>query len=323
MIARKDSAQKSSVPSSKKWLNTYFSHHQQAFYNSVQQFLRAPVANLMTVIVIAIALALPAGAFVVLQNIRALSQGWDRGERISLFLKLDVSDSQAQAFAQQLAMNRDLASVHYISSQQGLAEFKKRSGFGDVLTQLNTNPLPAVIEVLPAKHLKTPEQIENLLEQLKHLPNVDIAQLDMEWLQRLYSLIDLGEHLVLALGIFLGIGVLFIIGNTIRLAIVGRREEIQVIKLVGGTHGFIQRPFLYIGMMYGLLGAILAWTIVWFILYWLSDPITRLIVLYQSLFHLEGFDFVSTIFLFAGGAILGIVGAWVVVNRQLSSIEPK
>ena len=304
-------------------LASYRSHHRQVALDSLQRLLRRPAASLLTSLVIAIALALPTSLYIGLNNIEAVSSGWEGAARISLFLKPHVSASQAENLRRSIAARDGVQSTEYISPEAALAEFRASSGFGDVLDQLDSNPLPGLIVVTPREANISAAVVTELQEALAQLPEVELAKLDMAWLQRLNQITELGRRLTLALAGMLAVGVLLIIGNTIKLAIESRRSEILVVKLVGGTNAFVRRPFLYTGFWYGLSGGLAAWVLVQSGLLWLRAPIAELSVSYQSDFQLLGLGVLDSLllWLFAGG--LGLLGAWLVVGRELRAIEPQ
>ncbi|MEX1668800.1 permease-like cell division protein FtsX [Zhongshania guokunii] len=304
-------------------LASYRSHHRQVALDSLRRLLQRPAATLLTSLVIAIALALPVSLYIGLNNIEAVSSGWEGAARISLFLKPNVSTAQAESLRRNIAGRDGVQSAEYISPDAALVEFRASSGFGDVLDQLDSNPLPGLIVVTPREANSSAEAVTALQQLLAKLPEVDLAKLDMAWLQRLNQITELGRRLTLALGGMLAVGVLLIIGNTIKLAIESRRSEILVVKLVGGTNAFVRRPFLYTGFWYGLCGGLAAWLLVQGGLWWLREPIAELSVSYQSDFHLLGLGVVDSLllWLFAGG--LGLLGAWLVVGRELRAIEPQ
>lgn len=276
----------------------------------------------MTTAVIGIALALPSGLHVVLKNAQQLSGGWDGAAQISLFLNRSVGDDEAERLAKQIQKLPQVAGVTYISRREALLEFQRLSGFGDALQALKDNPLPSVLVIRPASEASTPKATEALLERLGAYPPVDLAQLDMQWVKRLYVIMELVRRGVVVLAILLAIAVLLVVGNTIRLAIHNRRDEIVVMKLIGGTDGFIRRPFLYTGFWYGLFGGLIAWVLVTLSLSILSDPVERLAGLYQSRFELSGLDLASAIMLLATSILLGLAGSWLAVGRHLREIEP-
>ncbi len=304
-------------------LASYKSHHRQVALDSLRRMLRRPATTLMTWLVIAIALALPAGLFVGLNNVDALSGGWEGAARLSLFLRDGVSDREARALAETLGRREEVAKVEYISPEQALEEFRQSSGFGEVLDALDSNPLPGLLLVTPGFDHSQAGAVAALEADFAKLPAVDLVKLDMAWIQRLNSITELLRRMTLALAAMLGVGVLLIIGNTIKLAIESRRDEIMVVKLVGGTNAFVRRPFLYTGLWYGLGGGVLAWLLVQGGLVWLAGPVSRLSALYGSEFTLLGLGVINSLLLWLGGSLLGLGGAWLVVGRELRAIEPR
>ena len=303
--------------------NGYISHHRLVAKDSFKRLLAAPVSSVMTWLVIGIALALPGGFFVALSNIEAVSRGWDGAAQISLYMHKIVQEQDGRALARKLEARVDITEVVFISPTQALEEFQHLSGYGEVLQHLDTNPLPAVLVVRPVEKSGTAESTNQLYLELKALPQVEQAVIDMEWVQRLYTMMALGKRMTLALAAILSLGVLLVIGNTIRLAIESRRDEIVIVKLVGGTDAFVRRPFLYTGLWYGLGGGLVAWLIISIGLLWLSGPVAALAGLYQSDFGLQGLGFGDTLLLWLSASLLGLMGAWLAVGRHLGAIEPR
>ncbi|NOX92293.1 MAG: cell division protein FtsX [Gammaproteobacteria bacterium] len=303
-------------------VNAYFTHHLWVLVSSLGVLWRTPLATLMTAAVIGIALALPAGLHVLLQNVQQLSTGWEGTAQMSLFLKPDVPEKRIQALVDKLRGWDGVAGVRYISREQALAEFRELSGFGDALDSLDENPLPAVLVLQPTTGAAEPAQMELLLGKVQKLELVDLAQLDMEWVRRLSGIIEVGKRGVLLLGGLLALAILLVVGNTIRLTILSRRQEIIVTKLIGATNAFIRRPFLYTGFWYGLMGAVLAWLLVAALLGLLSDPVNRLSFLYNSEFSLGGPGLETVFILLGSGITLGLLGSWLAVGKHLQAIEP-
>jgi len=303
-------------------LKMFFHLHRQEIRNSLDSMIKTPLSSLMTLAVLGIALALPGGLQVILKNSNMLSEGWDGASRFSLYLVDSVSDANATSLGNRLKARSDVAEVELISRQQALEEFQSTSGLGDALKQLEENPLPIVLEILPAENYSTPAASQRMLEEFRKLPEVEMAQLDMQWVKRLYYLLDLADRAVFALALLLGVAVLLIVGNTIRLAIQNRREEIEIIKLIGATNAFIRRPFLYTGLWYGVGGGIFAISLIWISLWWLSDPVSQLAGLYESGYRLAGLSFIETLQLLGFSTFLGLTGSWISVTRHLSNINP-
>jgi len=300
------------------------SHHRATFNNSLLRMLREPLQTLMTSAVIAIALALPATLYLAVENIRQFEGNFESFAQITAYVNKDADQQQINALRDRLEALPEVAVVTYISAEQVLDEFTTASGFGSALEHLEDNPLPAVFIVEPLlTEQMTPDQSQALLAQIGKLAAIDDVQMDMQWLQRLRGLTQIGQKIVLALGGALGIGVLFIIGNSIRLAIHSRREEIIIVKLVGGTNAYVRRPFLYGGMLLGLMGALGAWLMLVAGLWWLGESVEHLSQLYHSQYRLLGLGFKGFLGLIAGGALLGICGSWLAVSRHLKEIKPR
>ncbi len=297
-------------------------HHRQELSKSFSELLATPATSLMTITVLAIALALPAGLQVFLKNTQQLTPSFDKASRISLYLKLNTAEIVVRKLVNNLSMRQDIIKVEKISPKQGLKEFEQRSGFGDALKYLDKNPLPYILVVTPSAAYAAAESAQTLLSELKKLRLVDKAQLDLEWIKRLHAMMDLAQRVVQALGVIFALAVILVVGNTIRLAIQNRRDEIKVIKLVGATNHFIRRPFLYSGIWFGLGGALLAWLMVIITLSFLKEPVAHLAQTYASQFQLSGMSFKEVFILLASGATLGWLGSWTAVTRHINKIEP-
>lgn len=303
-------------------LRSWLLHHQLSAVDSLRRLLVSPFSSLLTWMVIGIALSLPVGMGVALENARTLSSGWDGPAQISLFLRAEMSADAARRLEGVLQQRPDIGATRLVSREEALEEFRQLSGFSDVLLHLDDNPLPNLILVSPSASRLSAEAAQRLQEELTALPGVDRAVLDMEWVQRLNSMILLSRRLVSALGALLALAVLLVIGNTIRLAIENRRDEIIIVKLVGGSNAFVRRPFLYTGIWYGLGGALVSWVVVGLTLWWLARPLSSLAVLYQSSFSVSGLGLDGGLRLLLLGAALGLLGAWLAVARHLRAIEP-
>lgn len=307
----------------KSRLSGYFTLHLSMAIQSLGRLFRTPFATLMTAAVIGIALALPTGLHVMLDNLQQAGGNWDGSTQVSLFLKNGVSEEQALSLSRRLQQRSDVEAVQYISAEQALAEFQSQSGFGAVLENLDNNPLPSVLVLRPLLLNDDTAQAEALVNGLKQLPEVDVAQLDMQWLKRLFAILETVQRGVLIIAILLGLAVLLIVGNTIRLAIENRRDEIIITKLIGATNAFIRRPFLYYGIWYGLFGGLLALILVDISIFLLQEPVTRLTGLYGSAYSLGLLDFRLSTTILCAGMLLGLVGSWIAVGRHLSAIEPR
>lgn len=296
--------------------------HARVFFFSLGKLVKNPIGTLMTVAVIGITLALPAALHVLLKNVNAVSYSWESSLQASLFLKESVTRERGEALARELSSRPGVSQSQYLSREQALEEFRQLSGFGEALDLLSENPLPAVVTVTPRRELPK-EQVKALLADLAQLPEVDQAKLDQEWLERLYAILEIAQRLVWLVAGLLALAVVVIVGNTVRLDIESRREEIEVMKLIGAPNSFIRRPFLYTGFWFGLLGAVLAYVFVWAALLAVSDPARDLAALYQSSYRVAPLSAAATLAMFGAGVLLAWFGAFWSVARRLSGIEPK
>jgi len=303
-------------------LGAYFSRHAQVLVGSLGRIAQQPLAAFMTMAVIGVALALPLLLNVFLQNARAASGNLTDAFDLSVYLDKKADPGRAEALAKQLRLRGDVASVRVITADQALRDFRTGSGFGKALDALKDNPLPDTLVVTPTLDAGTPQGTESLKAAIGTLPDVQIVQLDTEWVKRLHAILDVIRHGVVLTAALLGIGVVLVVSNTIRLDILNRRAEIEVMKLVGASDGFTRRPFLYTGIWYGLGGGFLDVVLVAIGTVFLGEPVARLALLYGSGFRLEGLGFVSTLQVVAGAAALAWAGSWLAVRRHIRAIEP-
>ncbi len=303
-------------------LRSWVLHHFSCANESLIRLLKKPLASLLTVAMLAIALALPGGLYMLTQNMLALSGHWEADTRISLYLREDLDEQVARNIVANLQKDHRITKVQFMNRDEALDEFRQMTGFDEALDRLEHNPLPPVILLSPRKDL-TADALTDLLQELTAMPQVDLVQLDLEWIKRLQGILGLIQRSLLIVAGLLAIAVVLIIGNTIRLEIENRRDEIVITQLFGATHAFIRRPFLYDGIWFGLLGGLLACTLIYAALRVLNEPVGRLIELYNSSFQpiYPGPSFIAALTLFA--ALLGYLGAWTAVSQRLHKIEPE
>jgi cell division transport system permease protein len=302
-------------------LNAWLESHRASLVDSLRRLGKQPIGSFFTCLVMAVALSLPMGLALLLDNVERLGGSWQRAAQISLFLRLDASDAEGQALREQIAAMADVSEAEWISRERALDEFQQQSGLGEALKELPDNPLPGVVVVTPQEVDKV--ALEALRLRLAELPKVQQAQLDLLWVERLSAMLKLGERFVFGLTLLLVMALLLVIGNTIRLHIENRRTEIEVIKLVGGTDSYVRRPFLYMGTLYGFGAGLLAWLLLAYGLGWLDDAVVRLAGLYGSDFALDGVPLADGLSLLLGAVLLGYIGAWLAVARHLNELAPR
>ncbi len=297
--------------------------HAHALVGSLGRLVRTPFSTALTVLVIALALALPTALRLLVLNAEAATGGFSSAIDLSVYLKSDVPLVKAQQLERSARERAEVAHVELITADKAMDEFRKYSGFGSALDALKDNPLPHVLHVQPRTDSQTTAAVESLRRYFMAWPEVDLVQVDTDWVMRFNAILDVLRNLLAIAAVLLGAGVLAVIGNTIRLEILNRRAEIEVTKLVGGSNSFVRRPFLYTGVLYGFTGALLALGIVEVAVTVLGRPIATLAEVYGSHFALQGPPLDDVGVLLATGIVLGWMGAWISAARHLRRIEPR
>lgn len=298
-------------------LIAYRDHQVHVLFSSLSRLIASPFTTVMTITVLAIAISLASGFYILVVNLQQLTGNLETSNQISIFLRDDVSDAHAKKLVDTFKANVNVQEVKLITREQALTEFKNYSGFGAAISVLETNPLPIVIQVLPKNTLDDKQELGKLMESFQQSPEVDFAQMDLQWVERLQSIVALARLFANLLNVLLGAAVLFIIGNTIRLELHTRREEVVIAKLVGATNSFIQRPFLYSGFWIGFISGVSAWFIVAIGMLILKHPVEKLSGLYESDFQLVFLSFGETFILICLSSALGVLGSWAVLVCQL------
>lgn len=304
-------------------LNSYLDHHKQSCSMSFSRLLSNPAQTLLTSVAVAIALALPALLMLLLSNVQSLGQAWDTEPKISLYLNARAKPAVIEKWIQELEYDSRVGKVRFISAEQALSEFEQYGGFGGALSGLGKNPLPASIEIVPVEASQSPDAQRQMADEWLKAALVDEVDLDLQWVQRFLALTELGRQFVFLLAGLLAFGAVLIIGNTVRLIIENRKDEIIIIKLVGGTNGFVSRPLLYSGGLYGSFGGLGACVLIVVALLLLNGPVTRLVQSYQSEFHIQYLSFLHAFGIIVCGTVLGWFGAVIAVGRHLSAIKPR
>ncbi|WP_299003480.1 permease-like cell division protein FtsX [uncultured Shewanella sp.] len=315
------SLNRSKLPLSGRFI-MFFVRHIQHGMTSMGELWRNPVSSVMTMLVLGLSLSLPAALQVLVKNAEAITHSWNSAAEISLFIDDQPNDKVMQSLLTRIQAYPEVSEINFIDRSQALAEFQRLSGFGEALSYLDSNPLPAVITVIPTLHYSSPEGARMLLTKLEQEPEVSFGRLDIEWLERLQAILNLLERTVLAIATLLVLAVVLVIGNTIRLAIMNRQTEIEVMKLVGATEAFIRRPFLYTGIWYGIIGGVLAWLIINVLVLYLSSALGELLGLYGSELKMQSLTFPELIQLVILASFLGWLGSYLSVRQHLKAIEP-
>lgn len=296
-------------------LQYWWTCHLRAFLFACGEIIRNPFNNLLTLFVIGIAFTLPVTLFSLLENAEGVVTNWQTAPKILLYLKQDLSSQQLNSFIQSLNQDNTIEQVRYISPQQGLQSLQSNGSVdNDSLQALGQNPLPGVVEITP-NHLNTsPQLIQQLYNRLKTADDVQLAELNLNWVKRLYYLLETLEYLTTAIAILFAAGLVLTIANTIRLDFKSNRQEIDVLNLIGATPTFIRRPFLYRGLIYGCLGGCIAWVLCSVVLWWLENPVSQLALSYNSNISLHGLTPAQGLLVVICGGLLSYLGARVVLK---------
>ncbi len=300
----------------------WLTRHASTSLGSLGRLVRHPFSSLMIMLVIAVTLAMPAAVNLVVKNARDISGSWDNALDFSVFLKQELTEGEAEGLGRLIAQRADVESVAFISANDALDDFKDQSGFGAALDQLPENPLPHTLVVRPSAG-NTSASMVLLQEELQNLPETEHVQVDTEWVQRFHAILDIVRQAIAIGAALLGIAIVVIIGNTIRLDIENRREEIEVTKLIGASNAFVRRPFLWTGFWYGLFGGLLALALVYYGLFLLEGPVARLAGLYQSNIAIASMNLTEAGAIIGIGIFLGLFGSWFTAARHMRRIEPR
>ena len=304
-----------------RFIHFWISHLRQAL-TSLGEIWRVPLASLMTIGVLGLSITLPSTLYILVKNTEKISAGWEQAAEVSLFLKKDITASEVENLMTRLEFWPEISTITYTPADKALDEFKQISGFGDALAYLDENPLPDVLLITPTSKHAGPTAAKALLNKLQQQREVDVGKLDVEWLERLHAFLSIARDIVNIIGLLLFLAVILIVGNTIRLNILNKRDEILVMKLVGATDAFIQRPFLYTGFWYGFLGGMFALFAVSILLWWMSFSIGETMALYQKSFNLTGMSLDASLIMLAVSIGLGLAGSFISVKQHVSAIEP-
>lgn len=303
-------------------MGAWFIRHLQTLVGALGRLAQHKLATLLTTLVIGIALALPACLHLLIANAQVATDNFDRAVDLSVFFKRPTAVDAVNRVAERLKQRRDVASIEIITAEEALKEFRRESGFGAALDALTDNPLPHALIVHPKGDYATAAHLEELAKDIRALPSVELVQLDTAWVNRLQAILEAVRRGILLTAGLLALGVMAVVGNTIRLDIQNRRQEIEVTKLVGGSNAFVRRPFLYTGVWYGIGGALIAWLLTGIGVAVLREPVSKIAGLYGSGFQIQGLGLDPTLILLGAGIVLGWLGSFIAATRHLREIEP-
>jgi cell division transport system permease protein len=297
--------------------------HSYSFFSSLGVLFQHKVGTLMTVLVLGIAMFLPLGLYATLTNLEGMNLRQDEWSAVTVFFKSGTRHEEVKRVAGEIEKRMNPEAVVIISPEDGMADFREASGFGESLDMLEENPLPWVMQVSPKPG--STEQVEQRVAELTGFLNsvdsVEVSQFDYKWLQRLGRMMELGRAAVTVLILLFGLTVVVVVANTIRLDVASRAEEIEILALVGAGNAFVRQPFLYTGLWYGLMGGLLAVVLLALVILYLGRPLGLLLETYGTVFSLHGLGGYNTLWVLLGGSFLGWLGAWISVQRYLRQLR--
>lgn len=299
-----------------KRLRAWREQHAYSLVSSLGRFFQRPFSTLLTVGVMAVAMALPLGLALALTNVERLSGSVRESREIGVFLKTDVDARAAEQLAEQLRERSDVASVTLKTPEQGMAEFRELSDLAGALELLDENPLPTVLVVQPN------DDGAQLAIELKTRPEIELVQHDAVWRQRLSAWLGFGRQLTLVVAGLLSLGMLLVVGNTVRLEIGARRDEIAVLQQLGATDGFVRRPFIYLGAWYGLAAGLAALGLLATAAALLQPSLASLVGSYGSRFQFTGPGWKWVVVIVFTTTMLGWLGAWLASGHHLRQTRP-
>ncbi len=304
---------------SRAWLR----RHSYSFFSSLGVLVNHKVGTLMTVLVLGIAMFLPLGLYVALSNLEGLNLRQDEWSAVTAYFKSGTAGEEVRRIADELEKRLKPESVLIISPAEGMADFRAASGFGDSLDILEENPLPWVLQVSPQRGPTelVEERIRELTGFLQSYDSIEVTQFDYKWLQRLGRMMELGQAAATVLTLLFGLAVVVVVANTIRLDVASHSEEIEILALVGAGNAFVRQPFLYTGLWYGLMGALLAVSLLGLTMLYLGRPLGLLLETYGTMFSLRGLGAQNTLWVLLCGGFLGWLGAWIAVQRYLRLLK--
>lgn len=304
-------------------LRAWREQHLYSLFSSLGRLVARPFATALTLTVMSLAMALPLLFWLLLDNARQVNGSVEDARAISAFLKPDLDAAAVQALTKRVRERADVAAVEVKSPEQGLAEFRDQSGFADALKVLHYNPLPAVLMITARSDAARVDAAPALVAELEKDPAVDLVQYDAQWRQRLNAILALAARAAAVLASLLALAALLVVGNTVRLDIQGRSDEIAVMQLLGANDGFVRRPFLYTGFWYGAFAGVLTLMLIGIVEWALAAPLAQLAASYEHRFDVHGLALSGMAAVLGAAALLGWLGAWLAASRHIALGQPQ
>lgn len=307
-------------------MRSYIARHFQVMISTLGDMARSPANTINTTLIVAISLLLPLFLYVVVKSSEGLSESWQGRPQISVFLQANVTTNEAQLIFQEVQLHPSIELAEFVTPKQALEEFRllsRNSSLDEELAFIGENPLPPSIVLMPNNLSTTPSALKDLTEQLEKIEGIDNIRLDLDWTQRFNAILSVVKRAGLLLSVLLAVALILIVGNTIKLLIYNRRDEIEIAKLVGATNTFVRRPFLYFGSMIGFFGSILALIFLLISANLIDQPLAELASMYQSKSILHSLSAAEILAVLGIGPALGWLAARWSVAQHLWRIRPQ
>lgn len=296
----------------------YMQHHRRAFIDAITELKQQALGSLLTILVITVTLALPFSLLSILKGFKNI------GNNAKPFFSVYINNPAANQIPEltaQLTQLTNADAIQYISPQQGLKEFTQFTKTQNLLKQLPQNPLPGVFVITPSLNQSSAAAIQGVVDKIKSLPSISSVQFNTTWVTRLYTLLQFARRFSYALTAVFGIGILLIIGNTIRLTTEKNQENIQIMRLLGATKSFIRRPILYKALIISIISGVFAWLGMSMLLSWLAKPLDMFMATYQQTLSLPLFTLSTAGNIIAISIGLSLAGSWLAIQPYLFTKE--
>lgn len=310
------------LPALKNAVVKTFNQHALAMRLSSKSIIKTPASTLMALMAIGVALSLPIALHAFLKNIDQLTSQIQYRGALTLYLDKNITEQEVHTLQQQLQERFTvIQAAEFISKEAALAEFKANADVEDILNLLPSNPLHPMLALEMNSNQVPIEEAKQLKLLIEEYPAVISTDLDYAWVEKLHTVVNFGKTLANSLSLMIGIGIIFIIANIIKMSLTERRAELEVFNLIGATPSFIRRPYLYHGLSYGGLGALIALGIISVATWFFERPVTDLSHLFEGIFAIAPLSVseIGRIVLYCG--LLGGVGAWMAFYQHQKTVS--
>jgi cell division transport system permease protein len=296
----------------------FFTSHYQMLLKALQRSHASMLSTLMMFLVIGITFILPSISFLIVQNLKSISESIQHESQISVFLKKETPIDIKNKIEKELKNRSEINNYHFVKKEEAWTKLQKSMGFNDSNNGLSENPLPDAFFISP--NTVNPNQIADLKGFLDKLDGVDQVVVDTGWVKKLNSVLHLANKAILLASILLASMLVVVIGNTIRLQMTSHHEEIELSKLIGATNQFLRRPFLYSGFIYGLGGGLTAAIALKLIVIFLNQTVVEVEALYGAQFVIIDLSFLQYLSIIGSSILIAITASFITINQSIKKL---